>query len=298
MKSALPASLCKHLTVTYPPMTHYQLLALVSSLNLVVLELTLRALQRKRDQGWFLSVLGSLVGGIILLPFIPFSSLHLAPSTAALLGVAGIAWAVSILAECKSHTSLEVGIGALIASSRAVLLVIIGALLFEEPFTMLDAVGAVLTLAGVMIACPVRRGAHLRGIGFRLIAVTASTIAIVTEKLLAQTTAIELIIVGGYLIPAAMYLVARPSNWREQCELGAPKRRALIGLYAILYTLIGPTFVVAFALGNLGETFIISQSRLVLIMLLGALVLHERGHLLRRCVAMVVTLVGLYLLVS
>ena len=238
------------------------------------------------------------MGGVILLPFIPFSSLHLTPSAIALLGLAGTAWGVSVLAEYKSHTSLEVGVGALIASSRAVLLVMIGAVFFGESLTFSHAAGATLALTGVMIACPFHRGAHLKGLGLRLIAVVASTIAIVTEKFLAQRTAIELIIVGGYLIPAAMYLVLRPHNWREQCDLGHPKRRLLICLYAILYTLIGPTLVVAFALGNLGETFIISQSRLVLIIFLGALLLDEKSHLLRRYLAMVITLVGLYILVS
>ena len=297
-KRNLKAGVNGRRAVPYLSMNQYQLLALLSSLNLVALELTLRALQRERDQGWFLSLLGSLVGGIILLPFIPFASLDLAPITIALLGVTGIAWAVSILAEFKSHSSLEVGVGALIASSRAILLVMIGAMLFGETLTLYDSIGAALAIAGVMIACPLHHGPHLKGLGLRLVAVAASTVAIAAEKYLAQRTAIELVIVGGYLIPAAVYLMLRPGNWREQCTLGPPRRRLLIFLYTIFYTLIGPTLVVAFALGNLGETFIISQSRLVLIMLLGALLLHERRHLLRRCVATMITLVGLYLLVE
>lgn len=265
---------------------------------MVALELTLRALQRSRDQGWFLSLLGSCVGGLVLLPFVPISSLHLAPSTICLLIVAGLAWTISILAEYKSHVSLQVGVGALISSVRAVLLVLVGATFFGEAFTRQDTLGAVLAIAGVLIACPLSPGASLTGIGLRFLSITANTVAIVTEKFLAQTTPIELIIVVGYLLPAVMYLLVRPRDWREQCVLGPPKRRLLIGLYVILYTLIGPTFVVAFALGNLGETFVISQSRPVLLMILGALVLHERSHLIRRGVAMAVTLAGLYLLVN
>lgn len=276
----------------------YQLLAIFSSLIMVALELTLRALQRSRDQGWFLSLLGSCVGGLVLLPFVPISSLHLAPSTIGLLIVAGLAWTISILAEYKSHVSLQVGVGALISSVRAVLLVLVGATLFGEAFSRQDTLGAVLAIAGVLIACPLAPGASLTGIGFRFLSITANTVAIVTEKFLAQTTSIELIIVVGYLLPAVMYLLVRPRDWREQCVLGPPKRRLLIGLYVILYTLIGPTFVVAFALGNLGETFVISQSRPVLLMILGALVLHERSHLIRRGIAMAVTLAGLYLLVN
>ena len=275
----------------------YYLLAIISSLIMVALELTLRALQRTRDQGWFLSILGSCVGGILLLPFVPFSSLYLNPSTIALLAVSGIAWTIAILAEYKSHVSLQVGVGALISSLRAVFLVFIGASFFGETFTVWNSVGAAFALTGVMIACPNRGGISSAGMGFKLLSITANTIAIVTEKFLAQTTSIELIIVVGYLVPAAMYLVVRPRNWREQCVLGPTKRRLLIGLYAILYTLIGPTFVVAFALGNLGETFIISQCRPVLLMIFGAILLHERSHLIRRCFATTITLVGLYLLV-
>ena len=277
-------------------MTYYQLLAILSSLIVVALELTLRALQRERDQGWFLSTLGSLVGGLILLPFVPFSSFNLEPFTTALLVIAGVTWAISILAEYKSHVSLQVGVGVLISSCRTVLLVFIGALFFGENFTLWDTCGAILTLAGVILACPVHRGASLAGIGLRLLSIAASSAAIITEKVLAQRTAIELIIVGGYLIPAVIYLVARPCNWREQCVLGSTKRRSLIALYAILYTLMGPVFVVAFAFGNLGETFVISQCRPVLIMVFGAILLHERSHIPRQCVAMTVTLVGLYLL--
>jgi hypothetical protein len=174
--------------------------------------------------------------------------------------------------------------------------VLIGALFFDEKFTLWDTCGAILTFTGVILACPLHRGASRAGIGFRLVSIAASSVAIVTEKVLAQQTAIELIIVGGYLIPAGLYLVVRPRNWREQCVLGSIKRRSLIGLYAILYTLMGPVFVVAFAFGNLGETFVISQCRPVLIMVFGAILLHERSHIPRQCVAAIVTLIGLYLL--
>jgi drug/metabolite transporter (DMT)-like permease len=275
-------------------MTTYETFAILSALIMVALELVLRALQRERDQGWFLSALGSWAGGLVLLPFIPYSTLDLSPLTIFLLIVAGSSWAISVIADVTSHATLPVGLGALLASLRTVLLVIIGALFFGDPFNGRDMLGTVLAIVGVLIACSRKSGGSLTGIGIRLVGVVASGMAIITEKALAQRTAIELVIAGGYIIPGILYLILKPNNWREQLERGSPRRTALIGLYTILYMMIGPFFVVAFAFGNLGETFVIFQSRLVLTTLLGAIILHERTGLAWKLFGMSVTLVGLY----
>lgn len=279
-------------------MTTYETFAILSGLIMVALELVLRALQRERDQGWYLSALGSWAGGVILLPFIPYATLSLSPLTIVLLIIAGTSWAISVIADATSHATLPVGVGALLASMRTILLVIIGAVFFGEPFTQRDVLGTVLAIAGVLIACArVPRGS-LHGVWIRLVGVLASGAAIVTEKALAQRTAIELVIAGGYIIPGVLYLFLRPNNWREQLRMGSPRRLALLGVYVLLYMVIGPVFVLAFAFGNLGETFVIFQSRLVLTTLLGALILHERTGLYTKLLGMSVTLVGLYLVMG
>lgn len=264
---------------------------------MVALELVLRALQRERDQSWFLSTLGSWLGGLVLLPFIPYASLNLSPTTITLLIAAGSFWAVSVYADFKSLVTLPVGLGVLMSALRTILLVAIGAILFGESFTPRDGVGATLAIAGVLIACAWKPGGKLIGAWPRLLAVIMSGAAIVTEKALAQRTAIELIIAGGYFIPGVIYLILKPVGWRKQCGLGSPRRATLIGCYVLLYAAVGPVFVTSFALGNLGGTFVIFQSRLALTMILGALILGERDGLLWKCVGMVTTLFGLYLVV-
>jgi drug/metabolite transporter (DMT)-like permease len=279
-------------------MSTFQALAVVSSLIMIALELVLRALQRERDQGWFLSALGSWAGVIALLPFIPYSTLNLSPSTVALLGLAGSAWAISVITELKSHATLPVGLGVLVSSLRTLGLIGIGALFFAETFTTQDIVGTALALGGVLLACLWRSGAPLTGVWSRLLASAAGGAAIVTEKALAQRTAIELIIVGGYFIPGVLYLIFRPRDWREQCVLGPTRRRTLIGLYMLLYAAVGPVFVYTFAFGQLSETFVIFQSRFVITVLLGALILQEREGLISQCVGMIITLIGLYLVMN
>lgn len=278
-------------------MSTFELLALTSSLIMVTLELVLRALQRERDQSWFLSILGSWAGGLALLPFIPYETLNLSPTTILLLVVAGASWAVSVFADCRSLATLPVGLAAILSSLRTVVLIGSGAIFFGETFTARDALGTALAIAGVLIALSSKPGRNLAGVGPRIVALMASGAAIVTEKALAQRTAIELVIAGGYLIPGVLYLILKPRGWREQCALGSPQRKALIVLYMLLYIAIGPVFVTAFAFGSLGETFIIFQSRFVLTILLGALILHEREGLFRKCVGMITTLLGVYLVV-
>jgi drug/metabolite transporter (DMT)-like permease len=275
-------------------MLQYQILAITSGIIMVALDLTLRALQRERDQSWFLATLGSWVGGIVILPFIPYSTLALHPLTVTMLFLAGSLWGVSVFCDLKSHASLPVGVGALLSSLRTVILVAIGVVFFEEPFTAHFALGSTLIIAGVFISCPLRTDSDLRGILLRLTAVLASAVAIVTEKTLAQRTAIELIIVCGYVVPAIFYLIMKPKDWRKQCTVGSRKRTVFITLYTFLYAAIGPVFVVAFAFGELSETFIIFQGRIALLMLLGALLLKERADLPRRCLGMVAVLAGLY----
>lgn len=275
-------------------MGRYQAFAVVSGVIMVALDLTLRALQRERDQAWFLCALGSWAGGIILFPFIPYSNLSLQPLTTVLLCLAGGAWGVSVLCESKSHASLPVGVGALLSSLRTVILVVIGVVFFNEPLTTHVIIGATCIITGVFISCPLQTRAELSGITLRLVAVLASAIAIVTEKALAQQTTIELIIAGGYVVPGILYLSMRPTDWRNQCAIGPSKRAALIALYTLLYAAIGPVFVAAFAFGELTETFIIFQGRIALLMLLGALLLKERTDLPRRCLGMVAVLAGLY----
>jgi len=275
-------------------MAHYQLLAVISGIIMVALDLTLRVLQRERDQTWFLSMLGSCVGGMIILPLIPYSTLALQPLTCILLLVAGSLWGISVFCDLKSHTSLPVGISALLSSLRTVLLIAIGIMFFKEPLTASFLLGATLIITGVFISCPLRTNSDLRGISLRLTAVLASAVAIVTEKALAQRTAIELVIACGYVVPAILYLIMRPENWREQCAGGSRRRKIFIAFYTLLYAAIGPVFVLAFAFGELSQTFIIFQGRIALLLLLGALLLKERADLVRRCLGMFAVLAGLY----
>jgi drug/metabolite transporter (DMT)-like permease len=298
-------------------MSTFENLAVLSSLIMVALELVMRALQRERDQSWFLALLGSWSGGVLLLLLIPYTTLSLAPSTIILLAVAGTSWAISVLAEFKSHTSLPVGLGALVASLHTVLLVIIGAIFFGEPFTLPDILGTALTVAGVLIACKGNSSESpgepnqnatvsrkriapwlARGTWLRLLAVIAGAAAVVAEKVLIQRAPIELILAGGYVIPGTLYLILKPSNWRDQCILGSSQRTALIGLYTLLFTAVGPLIVLSFTMGSLGETFVILQSRFVLIVILGAIILRERTGLLRRGIGMVITALGLYLMIG
>lgn len=281
-------------------MTYYEYLALLTVVAASALDIVTRALQKKRDQAWAIATIGSWTGTLILLPFSinSLGGLIITPAVVGLFLLSGLLWTLMVYWDFKSMMYADASFNLLLTSFRTIFLALAGWWLFEEVLTQADLLGTLAIFGGVFVASPPSVFRKPRGALIRLGSVAAGAAAIVLDKVLVGLTDVRIVIFMGYLLPGIFYLFMRPSDWKKELRFESSRRIVLFLLAVALYVFIGPVFVSAFGLGQMSSTFIIGQSRLVLVLLLGALILRETDHMLRRCLGVLLCVLGITLVLT
>ncbi len=260
-------------------------------------DLSARAIQRNKDRSWSIGFLGSWVGTLVLLPFCfsalpPFTTENLL-----LFSLQGALWSLAVFLEFKSMVLSDAVSNVLISSIRALLLALVGWFVFGEQWSLLKYLGAFLLTMGVLYAVAPDLRERPKGLFIRGWSVLAGAGAIVCDKLLIQSVGFSWALLTAYFVPGVFFLLVRPRSWREELS-GFDRitiRPFLLCIFFFVAT--GPVMLASFGFGELSSTFVIAQSKIVLVLILGVLVLNEGDNLARRWIGGVLTLFGVGLMV-
>ncbi len=273
-------------------------LALLYTLVVAVLDVLLRALQRQQDRSWGIALLGSWAGALVLVFCVDWRMLSLSLKDFSLLILAGVCWALMVWFDFKAQAFADASLNSIINSVRALVMLLVGYLLFNETLGLNAVCGGLLIFLGVRVCLWGTDRRSRAGVGFRLLSVFFGSAAVVVDKYMSSRIDIWLIVFVGYFVPGLLYLMVKPHDWRSQLQVASRQQRGLLTLIIFLYVIVGPLFVFAFAKGALGATFLISQSRLVLVLMLAYFFLQERNNLRQRALGAVLSSIGLWFILE
>ncbi|MPZ27750.1 MAG: EamA family transporter [Micromonosporaceae bacterium] len=194
---------------------------------------------------------------------------------------------------CSFHADrhAEVSMTSVLARTRAVWSVLVGAVLFGESILLLRVIGACLIVVGAaLLVRPTAIRAN-RGVALALAAALVASLAHASDSFAAREVPAGILTASGFLGGGLLLsLTARSSVARVRKLL---RTRARYGVLSALLASWSYWFLVqALAVGEVGQVVPIYQGNLVLVVLAGVLLLRERTDLTRKLLAAGAALAG------
>lgn len=185
----------------------------------------------------------------------------------------------------------QVSVTSVLARTRAVWSVLVGAVLVQEPASWLRLGGACLIVAGAAVLVRPAAIRANRGVPPALAAALVASLAHASDGFAAQQVPAGVVTTSGFLGGGLLLsLTARRRYARVRALL---RTRARYGVATALLAAWSYWFLVqALATGEVGQVVPVYQGNLVLVVLGGVLLLREHDHLPRKLVAAGVALAG------
>ena len=186
-----------------------------------------------------------------------------------------------------------------ILGSSSTLWVIVGAMLFlGESFDLTKTVGVALILLGVILVSLKRESlAFSRGDVFALGSATCYGLAFVNDAfILREANALSYTSIA-FLLPGLLMLAVKPRLVRNLKQFLKPRVLAKMSVFSLFYSVAAITVYMAYQKGGgAAQLGSISQSVVILTVILAAIFLGERENLAKKSIAAILTTIGVILL--
>lgn len=219
-------------------------------------------------------------------------------STVILLVLSGLSWALGVYLEVLALEHLEASASGVVGAVRYLLAIAVGIFFFQEHFTLLNALGALLVMSAVVFIGDLGKLNFRKGATLQFIAVFPQVIAYGLDKYLIGFLPSELVTTSAYLFCGMSFLVLFPKRVTLiPNEIRNSKYTLLfipVGLAGCYYLL-----VTSFSLGGkftMGMALV--ESSVIINWILGYLILKERDQALRKLVCCLVCFLGIVLIVN
>lgn len=274
---------------------HPLLFGLLCGLAASCLSLTYRALMVRGADPWAVAWGSLIAGGLLIVPFVDLSG-DLARAnwdgqTVAIFVCTQMAWAIMTFFDARAYTDLAASINAILNALRLVIIVLVGVFVFGEEASPLGLFGAAVVIGGIVVGVQRSELGASRGARDRGIAVLAAATAISCDKFLVSRLPIDLVLIAGYFVPAALLALVRPGVVRATA-LDIPRFPALYLAVTVFSALAGWALVYGFAHGQLWTTSALRHAEIVFTFVLAVIFLGERERLVGRGVGAALTLSG------
>jgi uncharacterized membrane protein len=212
--------------------------------------------------------------------------------------VSGLFWALGNFAFYKALKISDISEFGLFTRLTVVIQVIGGIFFFHEVIRSWQTVGIVFVGIGILILSmkewKVRfsSGNILAGISAILFGIGS-----LIDKLLVQHTSPSLYTGLLYFVITLM-MIPSSLHTRYIKQISFPSRRSVgfIALSSLLYTVSGIAMYYVFQIGTISLLGVIMQIEIPILVFWGILVLGEREKIVQKCIAMVLVIIGTYLL--
>lgn len=241
--------------------------------------------------------------GLLLLPLLGHADYHVLGHYFWRFAGGGLAFALTYTCTYKSLTYLDAAIGSIFSTLNALFTIGLAALLLHEELNSLQLAGAaVLTVAIIYTTFALRAHGNktsrrnlMRGLGYAVLAGLLYAVAIVNEKSLLQVMSPASYVLFGWgwqmLASVAAALLVQPG------KLGVLFRPRTLGLVASaggLRGIGGAAFVLAqVRSNNVALVTVVSNFKLIVVVILGVWLLHERERLTQKIAGSLLALGGL-----
>lgn len=214
--------------------------------------------------------------------------------------LATVLWGFATLSLFKASHYLEASETAIIAAASSVVTIISSVVVLHEHFGFVYIIGTVLIMISVFyITHSTKKMTLNKGTFFALAYCLLAGLANTNDAFMlkySHSDTLSLLTVGFFL-PGVFYVLIKPSIVKKIKPLLVFSHFSKVFLLTFCYSLAAIAYFFAISIGGqASQVSPINQSSIILTVLIGALFLNERDHLLKKVICTLLVTVGVILL--
>ncbi|MDP3093399.1 MAG: EamA family transporter [bacterium] len=202
-------------------------------------------------------------------------------------------YAFSTLFAFKALKLIEASKGTIILSFGSVVTIAASAFFLNESLTAQRLLGTALIIISIILVSELKDFSINKGALYALIAAILGGLAVVNDAYLMKFSDPTSYTVIGFLLPGLLLSLLYPSSLKKLKGLLKPKPAKTMFLLAFVWAVSAIAFNTAIGKGALASQISpISQSKVILTVLLAVIFLKEKGNLPAKIVAALMTMAG------
>jgi drug/metabolite transporter (DMT)-like permease len=275
------------------------LLAIISTVTVAISNILKRTLMKDEKSNVFAySVVFQLLCGAIIGIFAIINGFVMPPIIKLLpyFIIITISYTAATLLHFKALQKVGAGEVTILTSTRALWTILIAVLLLGESFTIFKLIGTILILAGVWII-PTKGFKLNEGVIYALAGAFCYGVGFATDTyILRYSEAISYTAIS-FILPGLLIFAINPKMSKEIKSLFRPSTLSKMVLLGIFYSIGAIAIYLAYQQGGTAAQLApISQSVVVLTVLLAAITLGENDNLLRKLISAIIVTIGVLML--
>lgn len=213
-------------------------------------------------------------------------------------GLVAILYASGTILLFKALQTTESSQATILRSSSALWAIIIALLFLGESFNLVKVVGIVLILGGVILVSLKKKAIKLkRGDFYVLGSALCFGVAFANDAFILRQSDVLSYATLAFLLPGLLILAVKPKATKEIKLFLKPYILLRMAILAIFSSTSAITIYLAYQQGGAASQLAaITQSAVILTVILAAIFLQERSHLSRKFIAAIITTIGVLLI--
>lgn len=254
----------------------------------------------KKSEPFVLGIIANFYAAIVALILVFFENISYSTDIKSFLKliVAAFFYAIGTYTYYTALKLIPVSQFTLFTRSSVLITLIGGVIFFKETLTGLQIIGVFLILTAILLLS-INKGKIVLNKGSVLALSTALFFAIATmiDRSVIEQFSSSFYLVLSYSITTLFLLIPLPLYLKKSKQFPSLKTNGLLFITSSLFAIAGFTTYQAYQLGGpVSLVQLLSQFRIVIVIVYGLTVLKEKEHLTQKIIAMILMIIGTYLL--
>lgn len=246
------------------------------------------------------TIVFQLIGTFIVAVIVLFRGFHLPPIKEYPLNfiLQGVFWGSASYCIFKASRSIEASEVTILSTLSAIITIIVSILFLHQSFTLYRVIGTILIVSAVIYVSYHGNSMKLnQGVAYMLLYSLFSGIAIVNDAYMVRFADALSYLVVGWFTPALFLMIVQPKALLKINYFFNFNNASRIMLLTLFYCFGGVAFFIAMSIGGpIAQMSAITESVTIVTIILAAIFLKERDHLLKKLFSAIVVTIGIFLL--
>jgi len=208
-----------------------------------------------------------------------------------------ILYALVSLFSFKALKLIGASEATIIFSFGSVVAIVASAIFLNEPLTFLRLLGALLIIISLILVAELKNFSINKGALYALLSAVLGGLAVVNDTYLLRYSDAVSYTAIAFLLPGILLLLFYPKSIKRLKTFLKPKPFKHMFFLVLVWSVSAIAFYLAIENGGLiSQVFPISQSKIILTVLLAAVLLKEKENLLLKTIASFLTIIGVILI--
>ena len=262
------------------------LFALATVISTALLRISFKYCATNGKSPWTTLILYHIGGALVLLPFLGVPSLaQLSQQQLLLLLTTGVLFALAAFLDILAMKHIDASSGEIFHTLTFIISVAAGFLMFHESCSLSKVIGTLIIAVGILYEARQSIFTTSHAFFYKMGSAALIATSMVITKQLTATTPSEVIILSGFIVPGALYMLI---GWRTILEIPGVVRSSNGILLAVpILDALSYTFAIkALTIGEMSTTYMIFQTTISAVFVIEVILNGwQRETYLRRAVS-------------